>query len=69
MSRKVLVAGVGMIPFTKPGRSEHYYEMGAKAIVTALADAESDSTRSGRPTPATCTGIRRVANAPSTARV
>ncbi|MDV8009809.1 MULTISPECIES: lipid-transfer protein [Rhodococcus] len=39
MSRKVLVAGVGMIPFTKPGRSEHYYEMGAKAIVNALADA------------------------------
>lgn len=39
MSRRVLVAGVGMVPFTKPGRSEHYYEMGSKAIVAALADA------------------------------
>ncbi|PSR68852.1 lipid-transfer protein [Nocardia sp. MDA0666] len=39
MSRRVLVAGVGMVPFTKPGRSEHYFDMGAKAISAALADA------------------------------
>ena len=31
MSGKVVVAGVGMIPFTKPGRSEPYDVMGAEA--------------------------------------
>lgn len=39
MSRKVLVAGVGMIPFCKPGASEAYHVMGAKAALAALADA------------------------------
>lgn len=38
-SEKVLVAGVGMIPFTKPGRSADYHEMGAEAVRRALADA------------------------------
>ena len=28
MSHKVIVAGVGMIPFTKPGASEPYHVMG-----------------------------------------
>jgi len=38
-SREILVAGVGMIPFTKPGQSGPYDEMGAQAIALALADA------------------------------
>lgn len=36
---KVLVAGVGMIPFTKPGQSPAYHEMGAQTARLALADA------------------------------
>jgi len=36
---KVLVAGVGMIPFCKPGQSPAYYEMGAQAVRLAIADA------------------------------
>jgi acetyl-CoA acetyltransferase len=39
MSRKVYVAGVGMIPFKKPGASESYDVMGEIAIRDALADA------------------------------
>jgi sterol carrier protein 2 len=39
MSQNVCVAGVGMIPFTKPGDSAPYDEMGAEAIHLALADA------------------------------
>ena len=38
----VVVAGVGMIPFTKPGASLSYPEMAKIAIVTALADAGLD---------------------------
>ncbi len=39
MKRKVLVAGVGMIPFAKPGKSDPYPVMGASAARAALADA------------------------------
>lgn len=39
MSRSVFVAGVGMIPFTKPSKSEPYTIMGAKAAQLALDDA------------------------------
>ncbi len=39
MSQKAIVAGVGMIPFTKPGASEPYYVMGEKAARQALVDA------------------------------
>lgn len=39
MSEKVVVAGVGMIPFRKPGASASYTEMGAEATRLALADA------------------------------
>ncbi|WP_137920818.1 lipid-transfer protein [Hydrogenophaga sp. 2FB] len=39
MSETVLVAGVGMIPFAKPGASPSYTEMGAEAARRALADA------------------------------
>jgi acetyl-CoA acetyltransferase len=36
---KAFVAGVGMIPFTKPGASEAYHRMGSAAGRLALADA------------------------------
>jgi acetyl-CoA acetyltransferase len=36
---KVFIAGVGMIPFVKPGASKPYHEMGAEAARQALADA------------------------------
>ncbi|WOD15980.1 lipid-transfer protein [Paraburkholderia kirstenboschensis] len=39
MTRKVVVAGVGMVPFTKPGASETYDLMGAAAARLALDDA------------------------------
>ena len=39
MSRKVYVAGVGMIPFAKPGANAPYPEMGAIATRAALTDA------------------------------
>jgi acetyl-CoA acetyltransferase len=39
VSRKVQVVGVGMIPFTKPGASESYQVMGARAARIALDDA------------------------------
>jgi sterol carrier protein 2 len=39
MTRNVLVAGVGMIAFRKPGDSLPYHEMGAQAVRQALADA------------------------------
>src|SRR5204863_5676592 len=42
MKRSVIVAGVGMIPFTKPGASESYDAMGAGATRAALADAGID---------------------------
>ncbi|WP_439687526.1 hypothetical protein MNJPNG_22310 [Cupriavidus oxalaticus] len=42
MSRNVFVAGVGMIPFTKPGQSATYDVMGGEAARLALADAGID---------------------------
>ncbi len=39
---KVVVAGVGMIPFAKPGASETYDIMGAKAARLALEDSGVD---------------------------
>jgi acetyl-CoA acetyltransferase len=39
MGQPVIVAGVGMIPFAKPGASESYDVMGAAAATAALADA------------------------------
>ncbi len=38
-NRNVVVAGVGMVPFTKPGQSAGYDDMGSAAINLALADA------------------------------
>ena len=42
MTRKVNVVGVGMIPFTKPGASDPYPVMGARAAKLALEDAGVD---------------------------
>ena len=42
MSQDVYVAGVGMIPFSKPGASDPYHVMGAHAIRAALEDAGLD---------------------------
>jgi hypothetical protein len=39
MTSKVVVAGVGMIPFKKPGQSAAYPVMGAEAVRLALSDA------------------------------
>src|SRR5574337_1647652 len=42
MRDRVRVAGVGIIPFKKPGASAPYDEMGAEAVRLALADAGLD---------------------------
>ncbi len=39
MHKKVVIAGVGMVPFRKPGQSPSYDLMGAEAARAALADA------------------------------
>ena len=39
MSRPVHVTGVGMVPFSKPGASEPYPQLGAQAAKAALSDA------------------------------
>ena len=44
MGSRVVVAGVGMIPFTKPGASASYDVMGGQAARLALADAGLDYT-------------------------
>ncbi len=46
MNRAVMVAGVGMIPFTKPGASKPYDEMGAEAT-DACAAGRRAGVRSG----------------------
>ena len=42
MSEKVIVAGVGMTKFAKPGQNDPYPEMGAAAVRAALEDAGLD---------------------------
>lgn len=39
---RALVAGIGMVPFAKPGKSEPYNAMGARAAQLALHDAGLD---------------------------
>jgi sterol carrier protein 2 len=39
MTKKVILAGVGMIPFVKPSAAEPYTLMGLKAVRLALSDA------------------------------
>ena len=55
MSEKVIVAGVGMIPFTKPGASPSYTEMGAEAVRRRWPMPASATSRCSRPTSATST--------------
>src|SRR4051812_37379287 len=40
MSQRALIAGVGMIPFVKPGANEPYPVMARQTTQLALADAE-----------------------------
>ncbi len=42
---KTVVAGVGMLPFSKPGAGPSYVTMGSSAIALALADAGLDYDR------------------------
>ena len=42
MDRNIVISGVGMTPFVKPGTSQSYQEMGAEASVFALKDAGID---------------------------
>ena len=42
LNREVLLAGVGMVPFSKPGQSPSYDDMGAEAVRLALADSGID---------------------------
>jgi acetyl-CoA acetyltransferase len=44
MGRRVLVAGVGMVPFATPSKSESYDLMGEKAAKAALSDADVSYT-------------------------
>ena len=39
MCQKAVIAGVGMVPFRKPGQSQPYDIMGAQAARLALSDA------------------------------
>lgn len=64
-TNEVLVAGVGMIPFTKPGQGGSYDDMGAEAIANALADAGIDyslveQAYAGYVFGASCAGQRTV---------
>jgi acetyl-CoA acetyltransferase len=45
---KVIVAGIGMVPFAKPGKSEPYATMGTKAARLALEDAGIEFDRVGQ---------------------
>ncbi|MGF6432532.1 lipid-transfer protein [Bradyrhizobium sp. Pha-3] len=45
MTSRTYVAGVGMIPFVKPGANAPYHVMGAEAAKLALADAGLDYNR------------------------
>ena len=65
MAREVLVAGVGMIPFSKPGQSAPYDEMGADTIKLALKDGnvaydEVEQAYAGFVFGASCSGQRAV---------
>ena len=42
MSTEIVIAGVGMVPFRKPGQSESYDVMGEQAARAALKDAGID---------------------------
>jgi sterol carrier protein 2 len=45
MKHTAVIAGVGLVPFCKPGASAPYFELGANAARLALADAHLDYSR------------------------
>lgn len=47
MAGDVRIAGVGMVPFAKPGKSDHHQVMGAGAARVALKDAGIESAELG----------------------
>ena len=67
MGRRVNVAGVGMIKFAKPGASEEYDVMAAKAGERGAAGCRGAATRtSSRPSWGTSTATAPAASAPCT---
>ena len=62
----VIVAGVGMIPFAKPGASAPYHEMGTEAARLALADAGLGYETVQQPMSDTSTAIPPAGSARST---
>ncbi len=48
MAKQVVVAGVGMVPFSKPGAGPDYSVMGPEAVRAALADAGLDYSDIGQ---------------------
>ena len=44
MRSNVVVAGVGMTKFSKPGENESYLEMGKRAVSGALEDSSGKKT-------------------------
>jgi acetyl-CoA acetyltransferase len=48
VTKNALVAGVGMVPFTKPGKSLSWDEMGAEAARRAIADVGIDYREIGQ---------------------
>ena len=66
MNQKIIVAGVGMIPFVKPGANEPYPVMAGQATRLALADAGVDYDHPTRLSSAMSTAIRPAASARST---
>ena len=58
MSQDVFVAGVGMIPFTKPGASEPYPRWAPRPRARRWPTPASATSRSSRPTSATSTATR-----------
>ena len=64
MTEKVIVGGVGMIPFSKPGASPSYTDMGADATRRALAYLEALPERPVRAEPAAVAKLREALGAP-----
>src|SRR3990167_583166 len=63
--QNVVVAGVGMVPFAKPGKSPDYDDMGSDAIRLALKDAgiaynQVEQAYAGYVFGASCAGQRTV---------
>jgi sterol carrier protein 2 len=62
-SSSVYVAGVGMIPFVKPGANAPYHVMGTEATRLALSDAGLDYGLISRPMSGMSMATRPAASA------